>query len=242
MLESPQELVMIALAGSLIPSAFWLLFWSRRDRFCPEPRTHLFSAFVFGALAALFTLPTQSLVAMIFGTSTFIAMLLFIVVEEYAKYLGVWFSSIQGNPYYNERIDPIIYLSTTALGFAALENIFYFLQYLNNFNLDIASIEGGKRIIGATILHMVTAGVLGICMSIVFFKSKTIKTIALIVGLIFAVAIHYAFNFFITHTNPDFVLLAFAGVWFAFMFVVIIIELLRAPHCPPEIDWNNYEL
>ncbi|MFW0870955.1 MAG: PrsW family intramembrane metalloprotease [Patescibacteria group bacterium] len=241
MLDTPQELVMIALAGSLIPSVFWLLFWSRRDRFCPEPRTHLFSAFIFGGLAALFTLPTQSLVVTLFGTSTFLAMILFVSVEEYAKYIGAWFSSIQGNPYYNERIDPIIYLTTTALGFAALENILYFLQYLNNFNLDIATIEGGKRIIGATILHMVATGVVGVCLSLVFFKSKIIKFFGLIIGLLLAVIIHLGFNFLVTGESAHTVILAFAATWFLFMFIVIAIELLRAPSCPPEIDWNNYE-
>jgi RsiW-degrading membrane proteinase PrsW (M82 family) len=202
---------------------------------------HLFSAFIFGALAALFTLPTQSLVATVFGVSSVLAMTLFVSVEEYAKYLGTWFSSIQGNPYYNERIDPIIYLATTALGFSALENLLYFFQYLNSFSLDIATLEGGKRIIGATILHMVTAGILGLCMSIVFFKSRRYKLVGIVVGLVAAIGIHLGFNYLVTHTNPDIVLLAFAATWFLFMFVIIALELMRAPHCPPEIDWNNYE-
>lgn len=242
MIDSAYEMVVIALAGSFIPSVFWLLFWSRRDRFCPEPRLHLFSAFIFGGLAALFTLPTQSLVATVFGVGSALAMILFVSIEEYAKYLGAWFSSIQGNPYYNERIDPIIYLSTTALGFAALENVLYFLQYLNSFNLDIATVEGGKRIIGATILHMVTTGIVGVCMSIVFFKSKIAKIIGLGFGLLLAIGVHLAFNYLVTHTNTDMVLLGFAITWLLFMFVVISIELLRGPHCPPQVDWNNYEM
>lgn len=242
MLDIPQDLLMYAVVGSLLPAMFWLWFWSRRDRFCPEPKMHLFSAFIFGALAALFTLPAQSFIASIFGLTSVIAMVLFVSVEEYIKYCCCWYIAMHKNPYYNERIDPIIYMATTALGFSFLENILYFLRYLNDFNLDLATIEGGKRIVGATILHMVTSAIVGMFLSFVFFKSRLTRTLALIAGLIVAIVVHVGFNHLVTHTDQDFVLLAFGATWLLFVLILIIVELLRSPTCPPEIDWNNYDL
>lgn len=237
--EIPQEFIVYAVIGSMIPTFFWLWFWSRRDRFCPEPKTHLLGAFIFGALAALFTLPTQSFVASIFGATSVTAMVLFVSVEEYIKYVCCWYIAMRNNPYYNERIDPIIYLATTALGFAALENILYFLNYLNNFNLDIATIEGGKRIVGATVLHMVTSSIIGIFIAWAFFGGKIRKSIALTFGLLAAIVIHVGFNHMVTFAEggENMVLIAFAASWFLFMVVLIVIELIRSPVCPPAIDW-----
>lgn len=240
MFNIPTELIMYALLGSIIPSIFWLWFWSRRDRFCPEPRIHLYGAFIFGALAALFTLPTQSLVASIFGATAVATVILFVCVEEYAKYVCSWYSVMRKNPYFNERIDPIIYLSTTALGFAFLENILYFIQYLNNFDFSMASVEGGKRIIGATILHMVSSGVIGVLMATAFFSNRIIKSIALVAGLIMAIAIHAAFNFLVVYVQTDYVLIAFSLTWFLLMMILVILELIRSKTCPTEVDWSEY--
>lgn len=237
----PTEYVYYALGGSVVPTLFWLWFWSRRDRFCPEPKMHLFGAFVFGALAALFTLPTQSLIATLFGIGSTIALVLFVSTEEIFKYICCWYNTMRNNPYYNERIDPIIYLATSALGFSVLENTLYFVRYLNDFPLDAAVLQGGQRIIGATVLHMVTATIVGVCISAVFFKSQIARAVAAVVGLVLAIVVHIGFNHLVSHTNPDYVLVAFAGTWFLFMLVLIVIEMLRSPTCPPDIDWINYE-
>ena len=242
MSDIPQEFIIYAVLGSLIPTFFWLWFWSRRDRFCPEPKVHLMGAFVFGALAALFTLPSQSFVAAVFGSTSVIAMVLFVTVEEYIKYACCWYIAMRSNPYFNERIDPIVYLATTALGFAALENILYFLQYLNNFELSIATIEGGKRIIGATVLHMVTSSVVGIFISLAFFSSKIKKSIFLCIGLVLAILIHVGFNHLVTFTEENLILIAFGASWILFMVIIIVLELLRAPVCPPEIDWSEHDV
>ena len=240
--DIPQEFIIYAIVGSLIPTFFWLWFWSRRDRFCPEPKIHLLGAFVFGALAALFTLPSQSFVASIFGSTSTIAMVLFVSVEEYIKYACCWYIAMRNNPYYNERIDPIVYLATTALGFAALENILYFLQYLNNFELSIAAMEGGKRIVGATVLHMVTSTIIGIFISLAFFSKKIKRTISLVFGILLAIIVHVGFNHLVTFTEVDMVLVAFGASWVLFMIVIIMMELLRAPVCPPDIDWSKHDV
>lgn len=240
-LSLPADYIWYALLGSILPTLFWLWFWTRRDRFCPEPKMHLFGAFIFGALAALFTLPTQSLIATLFGAGSVIALLLFVSAEEVFKYTCCWYDTMNNNPYFNERIDPIIYMATTALGFSALENILYFVRYLNDFPLDAAVLQGGQRILGATVLHMVTSTIVGIFISFVFFKSGIARLVAVLFGLILAIAVHVGFNHLVTHTNPDMVLVAFAGTWLLFMFVLIAIEALRSPVCPPDIDWSNYE-
>lgn len=241
--DIPQEYVLYAILGSLLPTFFWLWFWSRRDRFCPEPRIHIFGAFIFGALAAMFAVPTQLLVAALLGSFPVVAMVLFATVEEYIKYLCCWYNAMRTNPYYNERIDPVVYLVTTALGFAFLENILYFLQFLNEFDLHTATLEGGKRIMGATILHMVTAATVGLFLSLVFFTtSRVVKAAALLVGLVAAVVVHVGFNHLVSQSNQDMMLVAFGITWFLLILILVLIEILRSPTCPPEIDWNKYDL
>ena len=243
MFDLPQEFIIYAVVGSLLPTIFWLWFWSRRDRFCPEPGIHIFGAFVFGALAALFTLPAQFFISAMFGSAMTFAMVLFVSAEEYIKYICCWYNSMHNNPYYNERIDPVTYLATTALGFSFLENVLYFLNYLNDFSLDIAVEEGGKRIIGATILHMVASATIGVFIAAVFFStSKVIKALALITGLAMAILIHLGFNYLVSHTNQDYVLLAFGATWLLFIIILIAVEMLRSPTCPPQINWNTYDL
>lgn len=237
--ELSPQLIGYALIGSIIPTVLWLWFWSREDRFCPEPKIQIMGAFIFGALAALFTIPSQQFIASIFGQGTIVALILFVTVEEVMKYFMCWYIAMRNNPYYNERIDSVIYLTTTAVGFAMLENLLYFMRYLHDYDIDLATLEGVKRMAGGAILHMVTAGIIGLFIAWAFHSTRITKKFALATGVIAAIAVHVGFNFLVVHQNQDLTLVAFGATWFLFLCILIGVELFRKPICPAAPDWSR---
>ena len=114
----PFEFILYAALGGIVPTLVWLYFWHRRDRFCPEPTRITIMCFLFGAIAALFAIPFQTSASALIGSAGLLLITVFAFGEELAKYLGVKLVAFRDRAY-NERIDPIIYLVTAALGFAA---------------------------------------------------------------------------------------------------------------------------
>lgn len=234
----PTEFIAYGILGGVLPTLVWLSFWVFEDRFCPEPRRLIIGAFVFGAFAALLTIPLQASIAAIFGASTFVAMFIFVSIEEYIKYMCCWYIALR-DPHNNERIDPVIYLAIGALGFAALENTLYLLNYLGTYSLDIAVLEGSKRIVGATVLHTVSSAAIGICLAIAFRWSKRAKHMMARVGLILAIIIHIGFNHFVTFIgHPEYLLYAFGGAWVLLFVTIIMVEVVRGRVCPP-VDYSK---
>ena len=228
----PLEFVVYALVGGAIPAMIWLLFWVFEDRYCPEPKRIILGAFVFGALAALITIPFQAGIAGVWGASSLGSMLLFVAVEEYVKYTCCWYAALR-DPHNNERIDPVIFLACGALGFAALENTLYLLNYMSSYSLDIAALEGGKRIIGATVLHTVTSAIVGLSLAIAFRWKKVYKHVMAGIGLSIAILVHLLFNVMVSRSeHPDALLLAFSGCWVLLFVVILCIEFQRGRVCP----------
>ncbi len=105
----------------------------------------------------------------------------------------------------------MIYMITGALGFAAIENMYYTANYLQNMQYLESMVDGAQRFFGATLLHIVASGAIGFFISLVFFKRKYIRIVMALFGLSFATAIHFLFNFLISHQNEFYQDLAFWG-------------------------------
>jgi RsiW-degrading membrane proteinase PrsW (M82 family) len=127
----------------VLPVLFWAWYHYYKDRHLPEPLGHLFLAFLLGAGA--FWLGKLMYVALgifdlrldayLLAETNRGALLLYAVlaigpIEELAKVVP-FLLVIRRFPEFNEPIDGIIYASFIALGFAAVENIFY-LQFLTS--------------------------------------------------------------------------------------------------------------
>jgi RsiW-degrading membrane proteinase PrsW (M82 family) len=54
---------------------------------------------------------------------------------------------------------------TGALGFAAIENMYYIIDYIHNYKYLQSLVDGGYRFIGATLLHIITSAAIGIFIS-----------------------------------------------------------------------------
>ena len=230
---TPENIYIYAVIGGFIPPMFWLMFWLREDRSNPEPSRVIIGSFLFGALSAIFAIPFQGLFAALFPTALLItSILIFAFIEEFVKYMSVRLSSLQDQAN-DEAIDPIIYMITAALGFAAMENTLYLIDYLNSFDLLNSILERGKRFIGATLLHVLSSIMVGISLTLSYGKRKKWRPLFLPLGLGAAMAFHAIFNVLVTGSlgsisESHSVVIAFAFVWFSFFAILITIEFIKA--------------
>jgi len=218
--------LLIALASGILPALLWLWFWLHEDRLHPEPRRQIALAFLAGMLAVPLAYYIQKFFRS-FLAPTFILTLVWAATEEISKFLLAYVIVLRSK-FTDEPIDMVIYMITTALGFAALENTLFMLTPFSEGNMLGGIVTGNLRFMGATLLHIVASGTVGIALAFSFYKGKMSKTCALIFGLILSSALHTVFNLFIMKAeegNDAFII--FAGVWFAIVVLIVMFEKIK---------------
>jgi RsiW-degrading membrane proteinase PrsW (M82 family) len=186
---------------TFLPPVLWLVFYLQEDR-SPEPKLLLLLTFIGGMastflalLTEIFLLGEEGILAGIagIGKNVFLYFLVIGLVEEYVKYLPVKFLILRRKDF-DEPVDAMIYLMTSALGFAALENIHFVFPLLQQ---DIFSgIElSASRFLGANLLHALSSGIVGFFLARAFFSPRRPHFVA--VGISFASLLHAAFNYLI---------------------------------------------
>ena len=121
----------------------------------------------------------------------------FAVIEEVFKFLAVYLV-VRKSRFFDEPVDAMIYMITAALGFAMVENI---AVALNASNIQEAIGAMTLRFVGATLLHVLTSGIVGYYWA----KSLVLKNQFLVIGrwpliikgLILASLLHMIFNYLI---------------------------------------------
>jgi len=201
-------LILLALAIAPVAAVIWYVY--SKDVHEKEPKKLLWFAFLFGILSIVpaligywvFSSPYSEISENIFYT----AIHAFIVValsEEFGKFIFLRFVMFK-KPDFNEPYDGIIYSVMIGMGFAAFENVMYV-------------VEGG---IGVAVLRMFTAVpahaifgvVMGYWVGLAKFNSEK-KMQYLATGLILAVLLHGAYDFFIMQQNyPALSILTFVGL------------------------------
>ena len=100
------------------------------------------------------------------------------LVEELSKFLMVQ-ERVLKDPNFDEPVDAMLYMIIVALGFAALENLFYLMPVLfpasmeGSISLGQAAIITIFRFLGATFLHALCSGALGFFLALSIFKPKS---------------------------------------------------------------------
>jgi RsiW-degrading membrane proteinase PrsW (M82 family) len=188
------------LALVLAPALFWLWFFYRKDAIHPEPRALVAQVFFAGTLAVIPALVieviggriipfdgSRSIILLFLGT-----MLIVGPAEELSKYAVVrW--RIWNRPEFDEPVDGIVYAAAGALGFAAVENVFYVLHY----GLAVMLLRGPVSTVGHVLFSACWGYALGLAK-----QSQGRKGAALIRGgLITASLVHGAFDFFLSTTQ-----------------------------------------
>lgn len=207
---------------AIFPCLAWLWFYSRQDKH-PEPKWEIFFVFLLGALTTVIAVYIEIFLAndcsqisntgggncvagIIFqmGLPPLLALIIANVIgiafiEEFFKYIVVWLKeqAIDNNSLLDEPIDFVVYMIASAMGFAAAENLFYFLQLLSIHDLFYYSLFRG---VSAILIHTLCSGILGYYMAMAFCRrDKKISYLAF--GIILASLLHGLYNLSIIIIN-----------------------------------------
>ncbi len=212
----------IALLLGVAPAIFWLLFWLRTDKDNPEPFRLIAICFIFGGLSIYFAAFLQNLFNPLFSSEE-TKIVVWSFIEEFIKFL-VFYIVAYKSIHNDEPIDSAIYLIAVALGFAALENVFYVLQPTVVSDITASLLTGSMRFFGATLLHTISSAFIGIIIGI---SSVNSRKSSILFGLIGATALHATFNLFILKDDTASALQIYGYLWIAAIISHVMLEKLR---------------
>ncbi|OHA89101.1 MAG: hypothetical protein A3C70_02165 [Candidatus Zambryskibacteria bacterium RIFCSPHIGHO2_02_FULL_43_14] len=215
--------VTYALLGGILPSLVWLAFWLREDYKHPEPRGLILRTFLLGMGAVILVLPFQKIVDSFLPGTTTATIFLWVILEEIFKFGAAYIGGIRSVED-NEPIDPIIYMITAALGFVALENALFIFGPLIGEDITRSVITGNLRFIGASLLHVVSSGFVGVSLAFSFYKPRKTRIISTFIVLILAIIFHTGFNLAIIHWGNIGAIFAFGLVWTGVVALLVLFE------------------
>ncbi|MCX6701590.1 MAG: PrsW family glutamic-type intramembrane protease [Candidatus Zambryskibacteria bacterium] len=188
----------------LLPALIWLWFWLKED-IHPEPAKMITLSFLGGMIAVLFVLPLQKIVYDFTQGHETLSFTLWASIEEIMKFVFVYFIAKK-----KKKVTEI------------------FLMEQINYGDLIGLIEtGNMRFFGASLLHIMTSGIVGITMALAFYKTKKQKIYYTISVLIIAIVLHTAFNLFIMNMPPEYLFLMFGMVWVGIVVLLLMFEKVK---------------
>jgi RsiW-degrading membrane proteinase PrsW (M82 family) len=219
------QTILYAFVGGVLPAIVWLLFWLREDSQKPEPRILIIKTFILGMLMVPAVIPFQIVINNVWPGITVVTFLLWATIEETFKLVAAYWGGLNSQED-DEPLDPLIYIITAALGFAALENALFLFSPLLDNDFAQSIITGNQRFIGATLLHTVSSGIIGVALALSFYKPKW-RILLLPVSFAGAVAFHTLFNVFISSEANSGPLFAFGAVWVGVALILILFEKVK---------------
>lgn len=214
----------IAFLSGLIPALFWVWFWLREDSKRPEPYFLISISFIAGMAVVPMALPLQKAAIGLYSETNVIVV--WVIIEELLKY-AVALALVFWNREVDEPIDMVIYMIMVALGFAALENALFVYNPLIVGDYLGTALTGSFRFLGATLLHVLASGTVGISIALVYYKSKTTQVVAGTIGLFIATVLHALFNFFIMNASGETILAVFLFVWMGVILLFLLFEKIK---------------
>lgn len=216
-----QDLFLVLLAFS--PGIFWAYYFIRFDWRRPEPPGLIIQIFLWGIVMGFFALLIEKgelsyiFPSLPFSSFLFIVLRAFLVaglIEEGLKYLLVRLL-VYHRKVFDEPLDGLVYCMTVALGLATFENVAaVFIQGTTAILI---------RFLTTTLMHALTAGVMGYFMGLAKFNLKKEK-LYLFLSLFLAIVLHGIYNV-IAQINLPFGLLSLA-LWLILMYIITL-ELIR---------------
>ncbi|MBX2866688.1 PrsW family intramembrane metalloprotease [Candidatus Kaiserbacteria bacterium] len=213
-----------AFLGGVIPAFFWLWFWLREDKLHPEPRRLVIRTFVAGMLLVPVALFLQWYANAQFSETT--SIFAWVVIEEVLKYGGA-LVVVLWHCHVDEPIDYIIYMITIALGFSALENALFIFTPISAGDISDFLLTGNFRFLGATLLHVLSSGTIGVAMALAYYKKDAMKILFATLGLFIAIVLHAIFNFFIIKSSGGALLNVFLFVWLGIIILFFAFEKVK---------------
>lgn len=234
---------LIFLTG-FIPPLLWLWFWLKEDPH-PEPKTALFKSFLLGIAVVPIVIFIEYYwkkiavsIGLVGASEEYSLWLLapWAFIEEIAKFSAAWWADLKRSVY-DEPVDAVIYLITVALGFAAMENFLFLLKVMSqNGTLVQILTTADLRFMGATILHTVSAGIVGVSIAFTFFHPERHGR-NIIGGLILATVLHTAFNVFIINQGVEgSIFKTLFSVWITALILIFFFEKVK--QIGPDFEKN----
>ena len=180
---------------AIAPAMIFVIFIYLKDKIEKEPISFLIKNFFLGAFGSIII---TFILGVLFNSiypltdeksvfQQFIkAFVVVALVEEFSKYVIVKYYA-QKNKEFNEPFDGIVYALTVSMGFAALENVLYILQY--------GVSTGITRAFTAVPAHATFGILMGYFMGKAKFSKNRIQLNLL--GLLGATIFHGFYNFFL---------------------------------------------
>lgn len=217
--------LVVATLGGIVPALLWLVFWLMEDRCEPEPKRYILYSFIAGMVAVLLVLPLERAVApYLAGTQLLLA---WAAIEELFKFGAAYIAALRFRVF-DEPLDGVMYLVTAALGFSALENVFFLITPAADGDLLRTIVTGDLRFIGATLLHTLASATIGVSLALAYYQSAGVRKLAALGGVILAIALHTLFNFFILKSGGS-AFLVFLVIWLGIVALLFTIEHVKQP-------------
>ncbi|MBX4206217.1 PrsW family intramembrane metalloprotease [Candidatus Parcubacteria bacterium] len=216
-----------AVLGGILPALLWLLFWLREDWRNPEPNVVILRTFLLGMVAVALVIPLQKAIASAIPGLLALQIVLWALAEEAFKFGAAWFGGISSRED-NEPVDPLVYMLTAATGFTAAENTLFILGPLLGHDMAQGVLTGNMRFIGASLLHVVSSGILGGFLAYSFYKSRKRRMRAAMKGLFWAALFHASFNLLILYRGDTGLTAAFVAVWIGAIGLLWTFERVKA--------------
>ena len=208
-------MIVLTLTLGLLPGFAWLLFYLSEDPH-PEPKRLIVLTFFSGIAFGFFTIALEQIwnnASTGWGIEVLsVASLLALAfIEEFMKFAAAYFA-VGKSPELDEPIDRMIYTVVAALGFATLENIGAISSISPNVGFLTGALQTDSlRFVGATLLHSLTAGIIGYHWAKGTVIGKPARQ--LVLGFAIATSLHALFNYLI---------LNYGGVAYTAVFLVVI--------------------
>ncbi|MBP7021522.1 MAG: PrsW family intramembrane metalloprotease [Planctomycetes bacterium] len=214
----------------IAPALFFVCLIYHKDKFQPEPKVQIVKIFFLGILAIVPTAIIEWIlqhkvfniqmyeITTLLSVNIVACFIIIAPIEEFFKY-SVVKKFVYNTEYFDEKIDGVVYMIASAMGFAALENVMYIV------NSVVPTWTGILRSISATPAHVIFSGFMGIYLGRARFETSACKSVIRIVqGLLVATVLHGTYNF-LAYLNNFWTLLI---IPFLLVFGVILIVKVNA--------------
>lgn len=184
------------------PALFWVWYFYMRDRCRSESPSWMLWLFVLGMAVILPVALVEGAFKPLFISTALISVAVAPIVEELAKFLVVYFTVYRGRALY-DPMDGIVYSTTAALGFAALENFFYVFgayQELLVLPFELSIIRALLSVPSHALISSMWGYTLGQAVAVPYEAKGPI----ILQGLLVAIILHAVFNLLVNFDELGF--------------------------------------